>query len=166
MMKKLFCLLIAVILIGLAANASAQDKGYGMGERMFPAIGRLLTDDQRKSFQQIIESERGQIRPLEEKMRTSRQALLAQITDGNFNETLANQYAGESAKAEADLMVVFARALSKMQPPLSTEQIAQLKDFQQGHFKASQDASGPTPEAHLKLPPPLPHDTNGLPIVN
>lgn len=166
MMKKLFYLLFSVSLIGLAGAASAQDKGYGMGDRVFPAIGRLLTDDQRKSLQQILESERGQIRPLEEKIRASRQALLGQIAGGNFDENLANQYAGESAKAEADLMVITAKALSKMQPPLSAQQIAQIRDFQPGRFKASQDVPGPAPEAHLKLPPPLPRDTNGLPIVN
>ncbi len=165
-MKKLFCLLLAIALIDLAVTASAQDKGYGMGDRVFPALGRLLTDDQRKSLQQIMESERGQIRPLEEKIRASRQALLGQIAGGNFDETLANQYAGESAKAEADLMVIMAKALSKMQPPLSAQQIAQLKDFQPGRFKASQDAPAALPESHLKLPPPLPRDTNGLPIVN
>ena len=86
MMKKLFYLLFSIVLIGLAGKASAQDKGYGMGDRVFPAIARLLTDDQRKSLQQILESERGKIRPLEEKIRTSRQALLGQITGGNFDE--------------------------------------------------------------------------------
>ena len=64
--------------------ASAQDKAVWDGGSGFPGIGRLLTDDQRKSLQQIMESERGQIRPLEEKMRASRQALLDQIAEWEF----------------------------------------------------------------------------------
>jgi hypothetical protein len=54
-----------------------------------------------------------------------------------------------------------------MQPPLSAQQLAQLKNFQSGHFVGFRDeAETPAPEVHLKLPPPLPTDTNGLPVVN
>src|SRR5215472_756517 len=104
-MKNLLSLLLSLIIIGLAVSASAQNQGYGMGERAFPLINRILTDDQRQSLQQMIVSQREQIRPLEEKMRSSREALLNQITSGNFDEKLANQYADETARAEADLLV-------------------------------------------------------------
>jgi Spy/CpxP family protein refolding chaperone len=113
--------------------------------------------------------ERGQIRPLEEKLRASRLAMLNQIAGGNFDENLARQYAAQSAAAESDLTVIFARALSKMQPPLSAQQVAQLKNFEPGRFReARRDGVDPpaAPEVHLKLPPSLPTDTNGLPVVN
>lgn len=166
-MKKELSLLLSLIIFGFAAAASAQqNQGYGMGERVFPLINRVLTEDQRQSLQQIIVSERDQIRPLEEKIRDSRQALLNQVVSGNFNENLASQYAGETARAEADLLVIYAKALSQIQPKLSAQQIAQLKNFQPGRARGSRDESAAAPEVHLKLPPPLPRDTNDLPVVN
>lgn len=170
-MKKEISLLLFLIIIALAATASAQqNQPYGMGEREFPLINRILTDDQRQSLRQIIGSERDQIRPLEEKIRNSRQSLLDMTVSGNFNENLATRYAGETARAEADLLVIYSRALSQMQPKLSGQQIAQLKNFQPGRFRASRDESAhdesAAPEVHMKLPPPLPRDTNDLPVVN
>lgn len=169
-MKKLLSFLLSLAIIGFAGAASAQNQGYGMGERAFPMINRLLTDEQRQSLQKIIVPQRDQIRLLEEKIRDSRQALLNQIASGSFDENLVNQYAGETSKAEADLMVIYARALSQMQPKLSEQQIAQLKNFQPGRFRASRDESDrdepAAPEVHMKLPPPLPRDTNDLPVVN
>jgi Spy/CpxP family protein refolding chaperone len=167
MKKELSFLLSLIVVIAFTAVASAQqNQGYGMGERVFPLINRILTDDQRQSLQQIIVSQRDQIRPLEEKIRDSRQALLSLTVGGNFNENLANQYAGETARAEADLLVIYARALSQIQPKLSAQQIAQLKNFQQGRARGTRDESADAPEVHMKLPPPLPRDTNGLPVVN
>jgi Spy/CpxP family protein refolding chaperone len=168
-MKNLLSLVFSLVIIGLATAASAQNQGYGMGERAFPLINRLLTDEQRQSIQKIIVSQRDQIRPLEEKIRNSRQELLDLTANGNFNETLATQYAGETARAEADLLVIYSRALSQMQPKLSAEQLAQMKNFQPGRFRASRDepaAAPATPEVHMKLPAPLPRDTNDLPVVN
>jgi Spy/CpxP family protein refolding chaperone len=166
-MKKLLSFLLLLAMAGLTTSATAQqNQGYGLGERMFPMLNRVLTDEQRQSLQQIIAPQRDQLRPLEEKLRSSRQALVDQITSGNFNEALASQDANESAQAEADLTMVFAKALAKMQPPLSAEQISQIKNFQPGRFEGNRKAADDAPENHLKLPPPLPRDTNDLPVVN
>ncbi|HEY1786589.1 MAG TPA: periplasmic heavy metal sensor [Verrucomicrobiae bacterium] len=169
-MKQLHCVLLLIAVLGLGMAASAQqDPGNGAGERFFPMLGRVLTPGQRQSVLQILAPERGQIRPLEEKLRASRVGMLNQVAGGKFDENLAHQYAAQSAAAEAELGVIFARALSKMQPPLSAEQVAQLKNFDPGRFReARRVAADPpaAPEVHLKLPPSLPTDTNGLPIVN
>jgi Spy/CpxP family protein refolding chaperone len=171
-MKKLRCFLFLMTIITLVATTAPaqQSQGYGMGDRVFPLLSHLLTAAQRQSLQQIMESQRGQIRPLEEKIRASRQALLDQITAGKFNESLVNQYAAQSAKAEADLTVIFARALSQMKPPFSAQQVAQLKSFQPDRRQAfrgdKEPAAAAAPEVHMKLPPPLPSDTNGLPVMN
>jgi Spy/CpxP family protein refolding chaperone len=165
-MKKLPCLLLSLTLAGLAVAASAQQTpAGGIGERFFPALGRILNDDQRQSLRQIVEAQRAQLQPLERELRTSRQALLNQIASGSFDENAVRQYADESAKAESDLTVIFARALSQMQPPLTAAQIQQLKNFQPGHIQDASDASGPPPEPHMKVPPALPRDTNDLPVV-
>lgn len=165
-MKKLHCFLLSIIVAGLATVASAQQNGAnGITDRFFPALGRLLTDDQHQSLRSLLQSQRGQLQPLEREMRTSRQALLNQITSGQFDENLARQYADQSAKAESELAVIFARALSQMQPPLSAQQIKQLKNFQPGRFQDFDEGGGDAPPSHMKLPPPLPRDTNDLPVV-
>jgi len=167
-MKKLQCLLLSIIVIFSAAKGSAQ-QNHGMGglDRFFPMLGRLLTDEQRLSLLRNVDPQRDQIAPLQEKMRSSRAALLNQIISGKFDDNLARQYAQQSAGAEAQLTVIFARALAHMQPPLSSQQLAQLKTFETGRFSGIRDeAETPAPEVHLKLPPPLPRDTNDLPMVN
>jgi Spy/CpxP family protein refolding chaperone len=166
-MKTLHSFLFSILLAGVAATASAQQNGQGaIGERFFPAIGRVLTDDQRDSLRQIILTERAQLQPLEKELRTSRQALIDQIGSGSFDEATVRQYAEQSAKAEAELTVMFAKALSQVQPPLSAGQIQQLKNFQPGRLQDIPDGgSSATPQSHLKLPPSLPRDTNDLPMV-
>ncbi len=165
-MKKLQCFLFFVI-TGLVTMASAQQSPFNgaNGDRFFPALGRVLTDDQRESLRQIIQAQRDQMRPLEQQLRTARQNMLNQITGGQFDEKLVREYAEQSAKAETELTVMFAKDLSQMQPPLSAPQIKQLKNFQPGRFQDFPDAPGPAPESHMKLPPPLPRDTNDLPMI-
>ena len=171
-MKTVSCLLFLVAIIGLAADADAQQiPANGPAERFFPLVARILTEPQRQSLRQIMESQGGRIRPLQEKMRVSREALLDLVVQGKFDESIAEQYAAQSAKAEADLTVLFAKALSQMQPRLSAQQIAELKNFQSGGFRdvrrgEQQDDSDAPAEVHLKLPPDLPRDTNDLPVVN
>lgn len=167
-MNTLKCLLLSIVVTLLAAECFAQQyHPMGLESRFFPAIGRLLTDEQRLSLLRNMDSQRDQIQPLQERIRSSRAALLNQIVSGKFDEKLSRQWAAQSAGAEAQLTVIFVRALSQMQPPLSAQQLAQLKNFQSGRFAGFRDeAEAPAPEVHLKLPPSLPTDTNGLPIVN
>jgi Spy/CpxP family protein refolding chaperone len=167
-MKELQCLLF-VYITGLTITVSAQQGPFNAanatGDRFFPALGRVLTDDQRQSLRQIVQAQREQMRPLEQQLRAARQNMLGQITGGQFDESLVRQYAEQSAKAEAELTVMFAKDLSQMQPPLSAAQVKQLKDFQSGRFQDLPDAPGAEPQPHMKLPPPLPRDTNDLPMV-
>lgn len=171
-MKRTLSLLFSLTIFGLAVSAPAQQSANGVGERLFPMVAHVLTAEQRQSLQQILESQRAQIRPLVEKLQATRQAMVNQVVTGGFDEGVVRQYAAQSAGAEADLAVIFARALSQMQPPLSAQQIAQIKSFQPGgHLRehrndGAEDESQAAPEVHLKLPPPLPTDTNGLPMVN
>lgn len=170
-MKKKYRLFLSLVIIGAVAAARAQQSAGGVGEHLFPMVAHVLTAQQRQSLQQALESQRDQIRPLVEKLQASRQALLDQVMGGSFDESRVRQDAAQFANAEADLTVIVARAFSKMQPPLSAQQMAQLKNFRPEHLRerrngVAEDESGAAPEAHLKLPPPLPTDTNGLPVVN
>jgi Spy/CpxP family protein refolding chaperone len=169
-MKILLSVLLSVAMAGVALaqqnGANAQNGVAAMGERFFPQLGRVLTDEQRQSFRQIVTAQFGQMRPLEQQLRSSRQALLNQITGGQFDENLVRQYAEQSAKAEAELTVMFAKDLSQMQPPLSAQQVKQLGNFQPQRFKnIPDDTGGAPPPSHMKLPPELPRDTNDLPVV-
>jgi Spy/CpxP family protein refolding chaperone len=164
---------IAIAFANFAPPAQAQtpgqrQQGFGAGDRFFPALNRVLTDEQRQSFRAAIGSQSEKIQPLEEKMRESRKALLDEIAGGKFDEAAARQGAEESAKAEAELTVIFAKALSQMQPPLSAQQIEQMKNFQTGQNQ-QQSQSAPQPEVaprpKMDLPPPLPRDSNDLPVV-
>ena len=167
-MKKIQCLLF-LVMAGLGTMTSAQQAPFNapnaIGDRFFPALGRVLTDDQRQSLRQIVLAQREQMQPLEQQLRAARQNMLGQISGGQFDENLVRQYAEQSAKAEAELTVMFAKDLSQMQPPLSAAQVKQLKSFQPGRFQDLPDAPGPEPQSHMKLPPPLPRDTNDLPMV-
>jgi Spy/CpxP family protein refolding chaperone len=174
--KSFFC--SAAIVIAFAnfvppAQAQApglrqQNFGAGAGDRFFPSLNRVLTDDQRKSFRAIIEPQFAKIQPLQEKARESRKALLDEIAGGKFDEAAARQSAEESAKADAELTVIFAKALSQMQPPLSAQQIEQMKNFQPGQGQQQFQSAPPAeiaPRPQMDLPPPLPRDSNDLPVV-
>lgn len=162
---------LAITLANFVSPAQAQalgqrQQGFGAGDRLFPALSRVLTDEQRKAFRTAIESQSEKIQPLEEKMRASRKALLDEIASGQFDETAARQNADESAKAEAELTVIFARALSQIQPPLSAQQIEQMKNFQPGQQQAtSAPQTEVAPRPKMDFPPPLPRDSNDLPVV-
>jgi uncharacterized membrane protein len=170
-MKKTKVLVSLSVAIFCAAIAPAQNlpqrpQTLAAAGRFFPALNRVLTDEQRLSLRTALESQREKMTPLEEKVRASRRALLDAAAGGKFDENLVRRSAEASAGAEAELAVIYARALSKMQPSLSAQQLRQLKNFQPGQF---QPQSGPaaqsTPEKHLELPPPLPRDTNDLPVM-
>jgi Spy/CpxP family protein refolding chaperone len=164
-MKRIICF---ILMTGWVAVASAQNQSSrpNAGDRLFPALTRVLTDAQRESLRTTLESQSAQIQSLERTMRTSRQALLDEITGGNFDEAAARQNAQASASAEADLTVIYAKALSQMNPPLSAEQIGQIKSFSPGQSRRGADAGDSAPGQHLPLPAPLPQDSNGLPVVN
>ena len=164
---------LSIAFANFVSPAQAQTPGQrqqalGGGERFFPALNRVLTDEQRDSFRAAIVPQLEKIRPLEEKMRASRRALLDEITGGQFDEAAARQSAEESAKAEAELTLIFAKAISQIQPPLSAQQIEQMKNFQSGQNQpplqsAPQAEIAPRPK--MDLPPPLPRDSNDLPVV-
>lgn len=168
-MKKWHCIFLVIGAVSMGAVASAQQAAPGGGgDRYFPMVNRVLTASQRQALFQILGAQRERIRTLEESIRASRQAMLNQVAAGKFDENLIRKYAMQSAEAEADVTVIFARALSQMKPPLSPQQIAQIRNFEPGRFREARRGSDapPAPEVHLKLPPSLPTDTNGLPIVN
>src|SRR5450755_2623411 len=167
-MKIFLCVSLAVFCaaVATAQNPTQRPPPLAAGGRFFPALNRVLTDEQRQSLRAVLEPQRDKMPALEEKARASRRALLDAALGGKFDENLVRQSAEAAAGAEAELTVFYARALSQMRPPLTVQQLQELKDFQPGQFQAqSGPAAASAPEKHLELPPPLPRDTNDLPVV-
>jgi len=160
------CAVVFCAAISHAQNQAQHPLAFAAGERFFPALNRVLTDEQRQSLRAALAAQRDKLPPLEEKLRASRRALLDAAAGGKFDENLARQNAEASAGAEAELAVIYVRALSQMRPLLSAQQLGQLENFQPGQFQPPAGLPAKSaPEKHLALPPPLPRDTNDLPVV-
>lgn len=159
---------VAIFCVATAAaqNPPEHPPALAAGERFFPALNRVLTDAQRQSLRAALGSQRDKILSLEERLRASRRALLETAVGGSFSETSARPSAEAAAGAESELALIFARALSQMRPPLTPQQVQQLNNSQPGQFPPAAGAAAESePETHLPLPPPLPRDTNDLPVV-
>ena len=109
-----------------------QFRGPQAGQpgRYAPLFERVLTDDQRASFREAMESQRNKLRDLDEKLRAGRREMLQVSFAEKFNEKTVRQKAMAVARLEADMAVLRARALSQVNPPLSPRQIEMLKNPQ------------------------------------
>jgi len=96
--------------------------------RFAPMFERVLTDDQRGSFREAMESQRDQMRELEEKLRATRREALQASVARDFNEEVVREKAMATARLEAEMAVVRARALSRVRPSLSADQIEKLRN--------------------------------------
>jgi len=92
------------------------------------SIVRVLTPEQRESFRASMQEQREKTREMEEKLRDAREALFNAGLEREFSERSVRKQAMKVAELEADLAVLRAKALSQMEPPLSREQIEQIKN--------------------------------------
>ena len=116
-------------------NRPSPQRGAAFSDRFmgtFPqgdlAALRVLTEEQRVSFREAMDAQRGQTRALEEKLRAARKEVVAAGLTEKFDEDAVRKKALEVGKIEAELSVLRARALFKVKPPLSAEQIEQIKN--------------------------------------
>jgi Spy/CpxP family protein refolding chaperone len=134
---------------------SGLPGGGGPG-RFGPLADRLysvLTEEQRASLREAVESQRDTMRGLGEKLREARKDLLTASIADKFDEETVRQKALAAAKIEAEMAVHFGKALSKMRPVLSAEQVEKLKD-----------ASRPDQAEGTRRRPDVPRDEHGLPL--
>jgi Spy/CpxP family protein refolding chaperone len=174
-MKRPFISSKAALLIGilgLAISAFGQtqnqdsDKasprrqfGVGAGARVSPGFERVmnvLTDDQRASIREAMAADREKIRDLERKIVQTRKELFELGLREKFDETAVREKANEAAKIEMEMTVLRVKAISRIQPPLTAEQIEKIKN------------SAPEPADRQSEPPrrrhDIPRDENGLPL--
>jgi Spy/CpxP family protein refolding chaperone len=162
--------LIAVLGIAICSSAQSQNQsgdkaprrqfGPAAAGRFSPGFERVLnvlTDDQRASMREAMAADREKIRDLELKIRESRKELFELGLREKFDEAAVREKATEAAKLEAEMTVLRVKAISKIRPPLTAEQIEKIK-------------SSPGPDMGDGQPEPprrrrdIPRDENGLPL--
>lgn len=137
----------------------------GQPGRFTPMFERVLTEEQRESFRDAMESHRAELRELEENLRVARRETFQASVAREFNEERVRQRAMAVARAEADLTVLRARALSQIKPPLSPEQIERLNNaplLEGGAPRPEFRRDGPQPPRGDR-PARGPRDENDLP---
>jgi len=121
----------------------------------FERIFNILTEEQRASLREAMQSQRDKMREEEEKLRDARREIFEAALVEKFDEQTVRQKATAAAKLEADMMVLRAKAFSKMHPPLSAEQLEKLK--------SSVPSGSETQPDRPRRRPEISRDDNGLP---
>ncbi len=185
MKTRFYTLFVSLLLPGFTLLSSAQEPNApanrpgnrpppGNFQRGGPPRGMrslgpgqglmsVLTEEQRASLRNVMVAQRDKTRELEQKLRAARQELLAASFAAKVSEKVIREKGKEIGKLEAELAVLRARAFSKIQPPLSPDQIEQLK---KSMSEMRPPRNGPPPEAGVGGPPPerVPQrDGNDLP---
>jgi len=160
------------VLPGGGEAGQRQFQGGAAGSRMGGDIERIamvLTPEQREFVRKSNEENREKTRDLEEKVRVARRAVLDATLDKKFDEAALRQKLDAAAKLDIDLMVIRAKAFSKMEPPLSDEQIEKIKNQPMGDMArplVGPGGSGPGANRDQVRPRPPgdgPRDQNDLP---
>lgn len=148
-------------------DASQRPAQGAAGNRLGGDIERIalvLTPEQREFMRKSNEENRDKTRELEEKVRAARKAVLDATLDKKFDETALRQKLDAAAKLDIDLMVIRAKALSKVEPPLTDDQISRIKNQPMGEMmrqRAGQGTNGDN--ARPRPPADGPRDVNDLP---
>ena len=162
-------------ILTLSAQPNAEEKSQSSPRRQFnrgdatggfpggpgrfsPGLDRVLnvlTDEQRTSFREALQSQREKVREIEEKLRDARKEIFEAGLKDKFDEEAVRQKAMAAAKLEAEMMVIRAKAFSQVRPPLSAEQMEKLKNMPSPGIETQSERPRRRPEA--------PRDENGLP---
>jgi Spy/CpxP family protein refolding chaperone len=106
------------------AGGGPMAEAPGLG----PQVVRVLTEEQRASWREIMQAQQEKTRQLMEKIRDARKAILEASLAEPFDESAIRKQAEVIGKAEADLAVLRAKALAEIKPPLTAEQREKLKN--------------------------------------
>lgn len=88
----------------------------------------VLDEQQRASLTRILQEARPRIAELDGQLRLGRNQLMEAELKSPYNEATVRQAAATLAKTESDLAVQRAKMISEVQPPLTAEQIQQIKN--------------------------------------
>ena len=132
-------------------------RGEAPGAGTEGRLMSVLTDEQRRSFREAMQGQREKMRDWEEKVRTTRREILEASLKPDFDEQALREKALAAAKAETELMVLRAKAISQIKPPLTPGQIERLKEPMlpgNGRFRDQRPLGRPG----------APRDENDLPL--
>jgi len=141
-------------------SGSFQDRIVSVQQREDVGVFRILTKEQRGSFRETMAAQRNEMRAIEEQLRTARLDVVTAALAEKVDDDAVRKQALEVGKLEADLAVLRAKALAKVKPPLSAEQIEQIKNprsFNPGESRIR-------PVRHVDRPPAGPRDEHDLPV--
>jgi Spy/CpxP family protein refolding chaperone len=138
---------------GSMINAMKEGRfGRGPWRGMFrDRIARELnlTPEQKAQIEQIIESEKPNVRPLVLQLAEHRKQLKALGQDGNFNEAQVRAIAQQQGQTMTELIVIKERTQSRIFAVLTPEQrekAAQMRERVEQRFKEHMAENGFNPE--------------------
>ena len=140
-------------------NLNGGQKPLGFSRVAASGPIAVFTPEQRASYQLAFRAERGRMLELEAKLRAARHEMDVASVIGKFDENAIREKALAAARIEAEMAVIRAKCVSKVQPPLSPEQILKIKSA----------GGAPTNATPLERParsesaPATNRDANGLP---
>lgn len=143
--------------------AGGFQPGAAMGAagHFLPFLERVLTEEQRTSLRNAMEQQREQVRSLEQKLQDARRDLLKASVVEKFDEDSVRNKALEVAKLDAEMTVLRAKAFSQMKPPLSPDQLEQLRNAPRDGGENRGDSPAPRRDDRK---PVGPRDENDLPL--
>lgn len=109
-------------------------RGPGGPMGLGPGFRQLdLSDDQKAQIKSIAESHRDEFRAAGEKARAAHQGMQALVEADSIDENAIRAKSAEIANAEAEVMILNAKARKEAMQVLTSEQLAKLKELQASH---------------------------------
>jgi len=109
-------------------------RGPGGPMGLGPGFGQLdLSDDQKAQIKSIAESHRDEFRAAGEKARAAHEGMQALVEADTIDENAIRAKSAEIANAEAEVMILNAKARKEAMQVLTSEQLAKLKELQAQH---------------------------------
>jgi Spy/CpxP family protein refolding chaperone len=105
-----------------AAGPMPEAAGFGL------RVNRVLTEEQRASWHDAAQAQQEKMRELQKNLRDARRALLEASLAEKPDEEAIHKQAETIGKAEGEMAVLQAKALSEIKPPLTSEQREKLKN--------------------------------------
>jgi Spy/CpxP family protein refolding chaperone len=105
----------------------------GFGRAMENPAFNVLTEMQRTSIAQIMQTQQEKVREIDSKLRDARRELFESGLNEKFDESVVRKQALVVAGLEAEQTVLRLKALSQVQPPLSPGQIEKLRNILQSN---------------------------------
>jgi Spy/CpxP family protein refolding chaperone len=145
-------LLVGALTFGGACIASAgefnsdstpyksSDGRTGRGGSLDQKLERMtqdlnLTEDQQARIRSLFESERSDMEPLRERIRTMHREIDEEASRGSFNESRVRSLADDLARAQSEMIVARARMTSRLNAMLTPEQQSKLRDLHRQRFE-------------------------------